>query len=253
MTDLRQRFERLVDRISPRRRAAFYEAARRHSTPGVATSRQGVNPTLGASNIANPDLPHTPEHSPHPQQLITPPDQPGDPQLPNAQVFPPQAVNAPLVQPQAANAPLQIGNPLPLILDSSNSSDSDSDCDIMSQNMPPVFKGIRSQDVEAWFRHLDLWLSTQRNMSDRAKIASAALLFKDAALHYFESLQIVDPPAPEGAIATYPDFKARVIERFRRDPRSDWQEVALLHSIKQRQGQTRGCQWPCLQLFNYRL
>ena len=107
---------------------------------------------------------------------------------------------------------------------------------------PPIFRGLHSEDVQAWFRHMDLWLETQRNLSEKAKISHTALLFRDAALHHYNTLDVRDPPAEaanrvEGVIYAYQDFKDNIIQRFQTNPGDNWREVAALFTCKQQPGQ----------------
>lgn len=108
----------------------------------------------------------------------------------------------------------------------------------MASCVPTSFRGFSSDDVEAWFRHLDLWLQTQRTPTERSKICHAALFLKDSALHYFNTLNIIDmvpegQQQPEGTIMTYNQFKDGMVNQYRREPGDNWREISALFQIKQ--------------------
>ena len=227
--------DRLLQRFTPRRREHFFSQARRDSLENPASPPNLVfNPRFGAQSAVNLHSPESLHYSP-PHEQFPPPG----PNVFNPVLISPRSpqLNSPESQ---LNSDAEVSDEEVFdaeVTDAEDTEESEND-EMSSANMPPIFRGIRSQCVEAWFRHLDLWIATQRIMTERAKISSAALLFQDAALHFYNGLVIVDGDPGEGEIATYADFKARVIDRFRREPGTNWQELALLHSMKQQQGQS---------------
>src|SRR5207245_2194056 len=62
---------------------------------------------------------------------------------------------------------------------------------------PEIFRGCLADDAESWLKFMDIWLETRRaNLNDRNRMCYAATFFREAALTWFHSLTIVNPPAP---------------------------------------------------------
>src|SRR5207244_10980369 len=108
---------------------------------------------------------------------------------------------------------------------------------------------------------MDIWLETRRaNLNDRNRMCYAATFFREAALTWFHSLTIVNPPAPgqqvsggdvcnnEGdnendedhnnMIHNYTEFRDACKKRFKRQPEEEREAVARPREIRQTQRQT---------------
>jgi Retrotransposon gag protein len=108
---------------------------------------------------------------------------------------------------------------------------------------PQTFRGVLADDAESWIQYADIWLSTQRAITDRAKINHIALFFRDKAANWFRGLNIVDPPAdhqqaPDGAIHAYAAFRTAFLDRFRPNEAENWRETQGLWECKQRADQS---------------
>ena len=92
----------------------------------------------------------------------------------------------------------------------------------MNSNLPPFFKGSRSDHPEKWLQHMNLFLDTQRGLSERNKVSFAALRLCDGALAWFHTLTFLDPDnsinsrdLPENTIRCYEDFCQAFSRKFR--------------------------------------
>src|SRR6266516_4077282 len=100
------------------------------------------------------------------------------------------------------------------------------------------FRGAYSENPQMWLSHFELWASTQRQLTERAKLAHFALYMKDAAQIWVTQFVFVDPPRdkserlPPEDVCDFEDLKRRFLERFRR-PDAAWQEVSNLFEREQ--------------------
>src|SRR6267154_3033117 len=101
------------------------------------------------------------------------------------------------------------------------------------------FRGAYSENAELWLSNFELWAETQRNLTQRAKIAHFALHLRDAAKIWMSKFTIVDPPSSsdnsysEHMVYHFGDIRQRFLERFRRPDDVAWQEVSSLYDRPQ--------------------
>src|SRR6266516_161748 len=134
----------------------------------------------------------------------------------------------------------------------SDSSDSEfSFCDdkqkMSSHNSSalPLFKGAYGENAENFMDHFELWATTQKNLTPKAKMAYFALQMRDSARSWIKQYSFVGP-APEGEerqnqdneIENFEELKFNFLERFKKPDDVSWQEITRL--FDRPQGENEG-------------
>ena len=197
-----------VDAAPPRQEPPLQQGGDLAAPP---PARQPVPPAVEQQPAADPALPAPPG------------------QLPNAQPVAPPGQAAPAIAEQAVDADLD--------------DDPDPPFTMTSALIPPPFRGSYQEDGQEWLETVSWYVSTQRTPNERSKIALVGLLLLDDAKRWFLQQTVVEPPAdngarPDGAIATFQQFKDAFLRRFQRGQADLWREQALIWQHKQKPGQS---------------
>jgi len=110
-------------------------------------------------------------------------------------------------------------------------SDWDEDLEMASRDITPgTFSGQKSEEAEEWLHSISFWIQYKRLRDDSA-VAAAALLLRDGALQWFNSLD----RSTKGSIEKFEDaFKRRYVE-LKVD---QWKDVVAMFDLKQATGQS---------------
>ena len=120
------------------------------------------------------------------------------------------------------------------------------DEDEMSPKSPNTFAGLMSEDADSWIKYAELWLATQRALTEVSKISQVALFFTGRARIWHEGLVImVAPPPggdgdgdgaaqqPAGAITTFQQFRDAFMLQFQRNQDDIQREIQKIWETKQ--------------------